>query len=248
MKIGIIGTGNIGASIILKLSGAGHDVKVANSRGPETIDPRLLVNGAQAVTAAEATQDIDALVLSVPMGAMHRIQPLLENLKDSVAVLDTSNYYPQREGEGFIPEGTVEAEWVQQTLARPIVKAWNAIGSGSLAEFGTEPGTPDRIAIPITGDRDEDKQIARQLVSETGFDAYDAGSLAESWRIQPGNPAYCTDLTLSQMPDALARADAEHAPVRRDIVVSAIADRFGADGTYPTAEWSSQLSRVIFYL
>ncbi|WP_228000066.1 hypothetical protein [Mycolicibacterium sp. P1-5] len=80
-----------------------------------------------------------------------------------------------------------------------------------------------------------------RLVENTGFDAFDAGVLADSWRQQPGSPAYCTDLTLEEMPAALAAAEKDRLPARRDIAVAAIAERVG-DGTWPPP-WGSNSIR-----
>lgn len=244
MKIGIIGTGHIGATLVRKLSAAGHVVSVANSRGPETISEELLRDGARAVTAEQAVQDIEVLILSIPLQAIPSIAQLLADLPDDVTVIDTSNYYPGRDGDEFLPEGAVESQWVSEQLGRPVVKAWNAIGSDSLATKGKPAGTPGRIALPVAADRDEDRRRAHLLVDQTGLDPYDAGPIAESWRQQPGNPAYGTDLTLDELPDALARADAQRAPRRRDLVVAVFAERLGA-GTNPDAEWGVAVSRLL---
>lgn len=244
MKIGIIGTGHIGATLVRKLSAAGHDVSVANSRGPETISEELLRDGAQAATVEQAAQGAEVLILSIPLQAIPGIAPLLADLPDDVTVIDTSNYYPGRDGDEFLPEGVVESQWVSEQLGRPVVKAWNAIGSDSLARKGQPAGTPGRIALPVAADRDDDRRRAHLLVDQTGLEPYDAGSIAESWRQQPGNPAYCTDLTLDELPDALARADAERAPRRRDLVMAVVAERLGS-GANPDAEWGVAVSRLL---
>src|SRR5438552_12142708 len=97
MKIGILGVGHIGKTLALKLSAAGHDVKVANSRGPETIEADALATGARAVTTAEALQDVDVAILSIPLNRLPAIAPLVAKLPAETVVMDTSNYYPQRD-------------------------------------------------------------------------------------------------------------------------------------------------------
>lgn len=137
MKIGILGTGHIGATLAIKLSAAGHDVKVANSRGPETIDVDLLKNGARAVTSGEAVIGVDVVIMSTPLGAIPRIAPLFADVPAETVVIDTSNYYPKRDGEiAALEGGQAESEWVAGQLGRPIAKAWNAITSASFAEKG----------------------------------------------------------------------------------------------------------------
>jgi hypothetical protein len=88
-----------------KLSAAGHDVKVANSRGPETIDGDILKNGARAVTSAEAVTRVDVVIVSTPLGAIPRIAPLFADVPAETVVIDTSNYYPKRDGEIAAIEG-----------------------------------------------------------------------------------------------------------------------------------------------
>lgn len=247
MKIGIIGTGNIGSSLVLSLSRAGHEVRVANSRGPETIDKDLLVAGAAPMTAEQAVEDIDALILSIPMQALPSLAQLIASMPETTTIIDTSNYYPARDNRiEAIEDGQVESLWVVEQLGRPIAKAWNAIGSGSLATRGMPPTASGRIAIPVAADRDHDRSIAMTLVENSGFDAFDAGSLAESWRQQPGNPCYGTDLAHSEMKAALATADASRAHKRRDLVVSIFMERYGDGTTNPDANYSVRVARAVF--
>lgn len=246
MKIGILGVGHIGKSLALKLSAAGHDVKVANSRGPETIEREILSTGARAVTTTEAMADVEVLILSVPLHRLAGLATQMAGLSDETVLVDTSNYYPLRDGRvEAIDAGQVEGIWVSEQLDRPVVKAWNAIGSGSLARRGQRPGTPGRIAIPVAGDRERDRQVAMALVQDTGFDAVDAGTLADSWRQQPGAPAYCTDLTHDEIPAALAAAERGRLTKRRDLVIGVISERMGDNTTNPHEDWVVQLARVI---
>jgi len=97
---------------------------------------------------------------------------------------------------------------VSSVLGRPVVKAFNNILAASLAKRGVPPGSPERIALSVAGDDREDKQKVQGVIQELGFDAIDAGSLAESWRQQPGTPAYCRDLNATELRAALAAADA----------------------------------------
>lgn len=246
MKIGIIGVGHIGKTLSRRLAGVGHDVKVANSRGPETITADALQTGARAVRATDAVQDVDVVILSVPLNRVPDIAPIVAAAAPDTVVIDTSNYYPARDSQiAAIDGGQVESHWVAEQLGRPVVKAWNAIGSGSFANKHTEPGTQGRIAIPVAADDPASRALGIALVEETGFDGFDAGGLDQSWRQQPGTPAYCTDLTSSEMPAALATADAARSPKRRDIGMAAVAERFGADGTNPDEDYGVRLNRVL---
>ncbi len=114
-------------------------------------------------------------------------------------------------------------------LGRPIAKAWNSIGSDSFAKKGTPAGSPERIALSVAADRERDRKVAMALVEDTGFDAFDAGTLAESWRQQPGAPCYCTDLTRKELPAALTAAEQDRLPKRRDLAFAAIMERVGPD-------------------
>src|SRR4051812_4356869 len=222
MKIGILGTGHIGKTLVRKLSAAGHDMRVANSRGPDTIEPDVLAFGGRAVTAAEAVADVDVVILSIPLNRIPEVAPLIASVPSETVVIDTSNYYPQRDGRiDAIEAGQVESLWVAEQLGRPVVKAWNSILSDSFARKGTAPGTPGRIALSVAADREADRKVGMRLVEDTGFDAFDAGTLAGSWRQQPGTPCYCTDLTHSELPAALATAEASRSPKRRDLAVAA---------------------------
>src|SRR3954471_5460276 len=247
MKIGLLGTGHIGKTLALKLPAAGHDVKVANSRGPETLRAGVLTAGARTVSAAEAVKDVDVVILSIPLNRIPSIAPLVADLPAETVVIDTSNYYPFRDSKiDAIEAGQVESEWVAEQLGRPVVKAWNSIGSDSFARRGTAPGSPGRIALPVAADREADRKVGMQLVEETGFDAFDAGTLAESWWQQPGAPCYCTDLTKEELPNALASAERARLPKRRDLSIAAIQERVGDGTTNPDSEYAVRLVRALF--
>ncbi|NRH43450.1 NADP oxidoreductase [Pseudomonas sp. MS15a(2019)] len=246
VKIGILGTGHIGKTLVQKLSAVGHDVKVANSRGPETVDPELLACGARAATSTGAVADVDVVILSIPLAAIPKIASLVSRLPDETVVIDTSNYYPFRDEKiEAIEGGQVESVWVAEQLGRPIAKAWNAIGSASFAKKSKPEGASHRIAIPVAADRDRDRAIAMALVNDSGLDAYDAGSLADSWRQQPGAPVYCTDLTLPELRPALDAAERERLPKRRDLGVAVIQERLGDGTTNPDEDWGVRLLRAI---
>lgn len=247
MKIGIIGTGHIGKTLVQRLSEAGHEVKVANSRGPETIEAEVLAFGGRAVTAAEAVEGVDVVILSVPLNRIPEMVPLIAKVPAETVIIDTSNYYPVRDNRiESIDAGQVESLWVVEQLGRPVVKAWNAIGSDSLARLQKPAGSPGRIAIPVAADDDEARKVAMALVEETGFDAFDAGPLAESWRQQPGAPCYCTDLTSEQMGPALASAEAARLPKRRDLGFAAVMERIEGNATNPDSDYLVRLNRALF--
>lgn len=228
MKIGIIGVGYIGKTLALRLAKAGHDVLVANSKAPENMNPEVLATGAIAGTAQQAIQDKDVIILSIPLDRIPEVAPLFAAVSEDVTVIDTSNYIPARDGRiESIEGGQVESLWVQQQLRRPVAKAWNAILAYSFATKAKPAGDPDRIAIPIAADRVIDRDITVRLVDETGFDAFDTGSLADSWRQQPAAPTYCTDLTLTEIKSVIDKAEKERLPKRRELVHAILTERMG---------------------
>lgn len=248
MKVGIIGTGHIGKTLVQRLSATGHEVKVANSRGPESIGPDVLSCGGRPVTAEAAVADVDAVILSIPLCRIPDIASLIATIPDDTVVIDTSNYYPMRDSRiAAIDDGKVESEWVSEKLGRRVAKAWNAIGSDSFANRAAPAGSPDRIAIPVAADNERDLKVAMQLVEDTGLDAYAAGTIADSWRQQPGAPIYCTDLTREQMEPALADADRGRLAKRRDLAFAAVLDRMDATGgTNPGADFLVSLNRALY--
>ena len=229
-----------------KLSGAGHEVKVANSRGPETINPEIVAGGVKPVEAVDVVTDIDVLIISVPLNRIPAMKPLIANLPTDAVIVDTSNYYPTRDGRvQALDEGQVESVWVTEQLGRPVVKAWNAILAGSFETKGKAQGDPDRLAIPVAADRDVDKAAAMSLVEDTGFDAVDSGSLADSWRQQPGAPTYCTELTRQEIPDALAAAKKDLIPQRRDLATATFTKKREAGATV-SADYLVRVNRATY--
>ena len=136
---------------------------------------------------------------------------LFKDVPASVAVIDTGNYYPrQRDGRiDAIENGMPESQWVAQQLGRPVIKAFNNIYAARLQNFGLPAGTTGRVAIPVAGDDPKAKAIVFRLVDDIGFDAVDTGSLAESWRQQPGTPVYGPDFVASEVQRALSQASRE---------------------------------------
>ena len=214
MKIGIIGAGNIGGTLTRRLAALGHQVSVANSRGPETLRDLAAQTGASAVSVTEAARDKDLVVVTIPERNVPDLPKDLFAGASEVVVVDTGNYYPQqRDGRiDAIEQGMTESRWVEHQLGRPVIKAFNNIYADHLRDHGRPAGTPGRIALPVAGDDDAAKAMVMQLIDELGFDAVDAGDLDESWRQQPGTPVYTTDLDADGVRDALSQANPERSP------------------------------------
>ena len=218
MKIGIIGAGNIGSALAGHFHKLQHSVLIANSRGPEALSPVAHATGATPVDIGGVARIVDLLIIAIPMKSIPSLpKHLLAELPSSSPIIDTGNYYPLR--DGVIPEikaGMVECEWTSHMLGRPVIKVFNNIVANSLLRKGLPKGSKSRIALPVSGDDETSKGIVMTLVDEMGFDAIDAGPLSESWRYQPGTPAYCPDPTLKQLPSLLKRAKPNKAPGNRD--------------------------------
>ena len=212
MKIGIIGAGQIGGTLTRRLTALGHEVSVANSRGPETLSDVAAETGATAVSVPEAVRGVDLIVVTIPMKNVSNLPAgLFADVPDHVVVIDTGNYYPrQRDGRiEAIEAGLPESRWVAQQLGRPVVKAFNNIYARHLLESGRPAGAPGRIALPVAGDDASAKAVVLKLVDELGFDGVDAGGLDESWRQQPGTPVYANDFDAEGVWRALSEAKKE---------------------------------------
>jgi len=206
MRIGIIGSGRIGGTLARLFVRAGHEVRVSNSRGPETLAELAAELGARggALTSAEAAEYGELIVISVPLGRYRELPS--EGMAGKV-VIDTNNYYPGRDGQvaELDSDQTTSSELLQAHLPDTrVVKAFNGINWERLRDRGLPAGSPERLGIPISGDDDGAKAIVVRLIDEIGFDAVDAGSLAEGGRKhQPGTVVYGADLVTADLRSAL---------------------------------------------
>jgi predicted dinucleotide-binding enzyme len=220
MKIGIIGAGNVATPLARELVKSGHQVKLSNSKGPDTIRALGEKIGAQAVTSEDAVKDVEAIIISIPLARIPDIKGLFTGVPGNVSIIDTSNYYPFRDGTiDGLDDGKPESIWVSEQIGRPVIKAFNAALAHTLDARPVPEGTPGRIALPVAGDDENAKSVALQLVEDAGFDAVDAGSLSDSWRQQPGTPAYCTELNVEELRAALASANNAQAPENRESLI-----------------------------
>ncbi|MDL5486949.1 NADPH-dependent F420 reductase [Microbacterium wangruii] len=190
--LGIIGSGHIGSAVARLAVAADMDVIIANSRGPETLQDLVAELGprAQAGTVAEAAERGDAVVLSIPLKA---VPDLPAGLLSEALVIDTSNYYPSRDGSiaELRDNSVTTGELVQRQLgATRYVKAFNNILAAHIPALARPADADDRTALPIAGDDAQAKAEAAEIISRLGFDTVDAGTLAESWRSEPETPVY----------------------------------------------------------
>jgi 8-hydroxy-5-deazaflavin:NADPH oxidoreductase len=192
--IGFIGSGLIGSTLARLAIDAGYDVVLSNSRGPDTLADLVSQLGpkARAATAADAAAAGDLAVVTVPLHA-YRAVPV-EPLAGKV-VIDTNNYYPERDGQ--FPEldsgEATSSELLQRHLPRStVVKVFNNIFFKHLLALARPTGSADRSALPIAGDDAAAKAEVTAFLDRIGYDAVDAGALADGWRYQPDTPAYGT--------------------------------------------------------
>ncbi|WP_433452667.1 NADPH-dependent F420 reductase [Streptomyces sp. CA-142005] len=213
MKIGIIGAGNIGGNLTRRLTALGHEVSVANSRGPETLKELAEETGATAVRAEDAADGAEVVVVTVPLKAVPNLPSgLLDGAAEGVAVIDTNNYYPrQRDGRiaAIEDEGLTESRWTERHLGHPVIKAFNGTYAQDILDRPRPAGDPERIALPIAGDDEAAKAKVRALIDELGFDTVDAGGLDDSWRQQPGTPVYGLRADVEGVQKALTAASPE---------------------------------------
>jgi 8-hydroxy-5-deazaflavin:NADPH oxidoreductase len=191
-KIGLIGAGMIGGTVARLAVGAGYEVVLSNSRGPETLAELVGELGprARAATPAEAAEATDLVVVTIPLKAYRNLA--VEPLAGKV-VIDTGNYYPARDGQ--FPEledgSTTSSELLQRHLPEArVVKCFNTIFFRHLQALARPAGSADRTALPIAGDDPQAKAAVTEFLDAIGYDAVDAGPLAEGRRFQPGTAPY----------------------------------------------------------
>lgn len=212
MRIGIIGAGQIGGTLVRRFRALGHDVTFSNSRSPQTLSDLANETGATAVWAKDAATDADLVIVSIPQkNVPDLVEGIVAARKPGAPVIETNNYYPQqRDGEiAAIEDGQLESEWVAEQIGAPVYKVFNGIWWKHLLESGTPSGTPGRIALPIAGENGPGRVLIHEIVDQLGFEPVDAGPISESWRQQPGTPVYGKDFDAETTLKALAEATRE---------------------------------------
>ena len=215
MKIGIIGSGYIGGALTRRFSAAGHQVSVANSRGPASLADLAHETGAHAASIDEVTCGNQVIVVAVPLSKIDDLPPGLWPSRPPTPSLST-------------PATTILNS--AMAASRPSRRVWwkaagSSSGSGGLSsrcstasspricrKVGSLRGQQARIALAVAGDDPKAKAAVMGLVDGIGFDAVDAGTIHETWRQQPGSPGYCKDYDVTGVRQALAAAHSERAP------------------------------------
>jgi predicted dinucleotide-binding enzyme len=206
--IGLIGAGHIGSQVARLAVKSGYDVVISNSRGPATLSDLVAELGpaARAATPLEAATAGDIVVVTIPLKNIRSVP--VEPLAGKI-VIDTNNYYPQRDGQitELDNETTTTSELLQAHLpTSKVVKAFNHIYAAQLTTDGLPAGTKNRRALVIAGNDNEAKATVTHLLDQFGFDTVDAGPLSESWRIQRDTPGYGPRRTAEELRKDLAAA------------------------------------------
>ncbi|MGH3638431.1 MAG: NADPH-dependent F420 reductase [Mycobacterium sp.] len=209
--IAVIGAGNIGGTLARRWAATGLAVRLANSRGPQSLADVVAGTPIRACSLDDVAVDAEVVVVSVPFGRVATLRDTLSRLPRHVPVIDTGNYVPVVRDDSVqaIDAGLTESVWVAELLDRTLVKAFNTIGAASLRAKASAGHEPVRVAAPVAADLAEHRLIANLLVDAAGFQPIEGGTIAQSWRQQPGTPVYTTDLDPAAARAALEAARPE---------------------------------------
>ena len=236
MNIGIIGTGEMGICLATKFIKHGHSVSIANSRGPASLQQLAANIGAEAATVEGAIKNKKVIVVSIPSKNVPDLpKDLFKQLPKDVVVIDTCNYYP-RLRDGAIPaldQNGIDSLWVQEQLGIPVVKVFNSILATSIQELGRSRGEKNRIAMAVSGDDTKAKEEVFKLVEELGFDPFELGAIAQSWKQQPGTSIYCREITHEELKRRADAMGAEWSDIREGITAKRKADEALMKADYP---------------
>ena len=236
MNIGIIGSGQIGSSLAMKFIKLGHRVTISNSRGPASLQQLAAQTGAEAATVAETVKNKELIIIAIPEKRIPDLpKNLFRNLPKDVVVIDTGNYYPDLR-DGVLPEleqSGIDSLWVQEQLGISVVKVFNSIFATSLNDLARPKSDRNRIALAISGDDAQAKEIVFQLVDDLGFDPFDMGTIAQSWRQQPGSSIYCRDINLEELKKRVAAMGSNWSEMRKVIIGKHHADQMQMAADFP---------------
>jgi 8-hydroxy-5-deazaflavin:NADPH oxidoreductase len=206
--IGIIGSGHVGQSIAKAAVAHGYDVVLSNAQGPDSLADVVKELGphASAATPADAGRRCDFAVVAIPITTIEQVP--VEPLAGKV-VICTINYFPDRLGHiRAIDDGSTTAPGLLQAhLPKSfVVRAFSMIDAADMSEDGHPEGDPKRRALALSGDDEKAKKLVTRLYNQFGFDAFDIGGLAESWRVDAGQKAFVTHQNLAQLKENVANA------------------------------------------
>jgi 8-hydroxy-5-deazaflavin:NADPH oxidoreductase len=207
MKIGIIGSGNIGGTLGKHWAKAGHEV-MFSSRHPEELETMAKEVNAKVGRLEETAAFGDAVLLAIPFGKIPEVAGQVGSLNGKI-VIDATNPYPQRDGD--MARRVIEDESLTATgyvatqfPGIPVVKAFNSIYFQVLAQQAFQSGA-DRVAVQIASDDPKAKQTVKQLIEDIGFAAQDIGNLENSGIFEPNAPLYNQNLKITEAEKLLSQ-------------------------------------------
>jgi 8-hydroxy-5-deazaflavin:NADPH oxidoreductase len=206
--IGIIGSGHVGTSLATAAVAHDYDVVLSNSTGSDSLARLVASLGphARAATPEEAAAGADFAIVAIPITTVDQIP--VEPLAGKV-VIATINYFPQRDGAfPAIDNGTTTAPGILQAHlpASSVVRAFSMVDAADMSGDGHPKGDPKRRALALAGDDPAARKLVSGLYDEFGFDTVDLGALNESWRVDPGQPAFVTRQNLAELQANVAKA------------------------------------------
>lgn len=209
MKIGIIGSGNIGGTLGRHWAHVGHEV-MFSSRNPEELKPMAQEVSAKTGTVEEAAAFGDVLLLAIPFGKVAEVAQQIRRL-DNKILIDATNPYPQRDGDvarQVIANGSQTATGyvAEQFPGARTIKAFNSIYFKVLAEQALRAGD-ERIAVQFCGDDQQAKQTTKQLIEDIGFAPQDIGNLSSGILFEPDAPLYNKNLKIAEAEALLRQLD-----------------------------------------
>jgi 8-hydroxy-5-deazaflavin:NADPH oxidoreductase len=198
MKIGIIGSGNIGGTAAQLFADAGHQVAISNSRGPQSLNDfeKSSDSNIKAMTIEEAIAFGDVILLAIPW--IKRQELPSSGLLNGKIVIDAMNPYSENFEVMNLEPSSSSEEVAKQLKGARMVKAFNTMYYQHLKTKGnTKLPKENRVVLFVAGDDAQAKSIVSKLIDEIGFIPVDTGSLTEGGRKQqPGSEIYNNPMTL----------------------------------------------------
>lgn len=194
MKIGVIGSGNIGGNLGKHWAKAGHEV-LFTSRHPEELGQLVKEAGgkSKAVSLDEAWEaNADVYLLAVPFKAIDKLSELYAGEYGNKVIIDATNPYPERDGEMAQEVRDSNRNASEYTAMKfgtaKTAKAFNTIYADHLKERAFRES--DKLAIPFAAQDEDSKKITQQLIEDIGFDPVYVGGLEDTHIMDPEQKIY----------------------------------------------------------
>jgi|AntRauTorcE11898_2_1112593.scaffolds.fasta_scaffold03120_5 predicted dinucleotide-binding enzyme len=198
MKIGIIGSGNVGRTVATHLVNGGHEIAISNSRGPASLEDVVadIGDGARAATIEEAAAFGNVVLEAIPFG---EYETLPVDALAGKTVISASNYEPNRDGDVDF-DGRTHTELIADHLEDSrVMKAFNTMHYETLRdESRPDADLADRLVVFLAGDDALAKATVADLIEDTGFAPIDMGRLANGRLLEPGARIYDEPMTLTE--------------------------------------------------